>query len=161
MILIRAALGRFPAGTTYAQRTSEAEELFQEVSAHAIVSAHLFDPQRGSLVNWLGGIMWNLARQRRPVRCAVTQPANLEEMVLDRSSPVPDGVAHRLDSREILERLPRADADLLRLHSEGWTAQEIGNELTLTSGNVRVRLSRLIKHLRGMFRKTNLEADDA
>jgi RNA polymerase sigma factor (sigma-70 family) len=159
LMLIRAALGRFPAGTTFAQRTSEAEELFQEVSARAIASARLFDPQRGSLVNWLGGIVWNLARQRRPVSFAVTQPANLEEMVLDRSSPVPDGVAHRLDSREILERLPRADADLLRLHSEGWTAQEIGKELTLTAGNIRVRLSRLIKQVRGMFGNTNLEAD--
>ena len=159
VMLIRGALGRFPAGITPPQRTAEAEDMFQEVSKHAIASARLFDPQRGSLVNWLGGIVWNLARQRRPVRFAVTEPAELEETVLDHRSPVPDGVAHRLDSQEILKRLPPADADLLRLHSEGWTAQEIGEELKLTAGNVRVRLSRLIKHVRVMFQNTNLEAD--
>lgn len=159
MLLIRAALGRFPAGTTSAQRASEAEDMFQDVSKHAIASASLFDPERGSLVNWLGGIVWNLARQRRPIRFAVTEPAALEGTVLDRSSPIADGVAHRLDSRAILERLPSADADLLRLHSEGWTAQEIGEELNLTAGNVQVRLSRLIKHVRDMFQNTNPEAD--
>ena len=159
MMLIRAALGRFPAGITVAQRTGEAEDMFQDVSKHAIASARLFDPQRGSLVNWLGGIIWNLARQRRPARFAGTERAMLEETVLDRSCPVPDDVAHRLDSQAILERLPPTDADLLRLHSEGWTAQEIGEELNLTAGNVRVRLSRLIKHVRGMFQNTNLEAD--
>jgi hypothetical protein len=45
MMLIRAALGRFPAGITFAQRASEAEEVFQEVSKHAIPSARLFDPK--------------------------------------------------------------------------------------------------------------------
>jgi hypothetical protein len=35
--LVRAALGRYPAGLTYAQRQAEAEELFQEVSKTAIV----------------------------------------------------------------------------------------------------------------------------
>jgi RNA polymerase sigma factor (sigma-70 family) len=159
MLLIRAALGRFPAGTTFEQRAGEAEDMFQEVSKQAIASASLFDPKRGSLLNWLGGIVWNVARQRRPTRFAATEPAALEEMVLHRGRPVPDNVAHRLDSREILERLLPADARLLGLHAEGWTAQEIGEELNLTAGNVRVRLSRLIKQVRGMFHNTNWEAD--
>jgi RNA polymerase sigma factor (sigma-70 family) len=159
MLLIRASLGRFPAGMTFAQRTSEAEDMFQDVSKHAIASARLFDPQRGRLVNWLGGIVWNLARQRRPARFAVTEPAALAETVVDRISPVPDGVALRLDSQAILDRLPPSDAQLLRLHCEGWTAQEIGEELHLTAGNVRVRLSRLMKHVRGMFENANREAD--
>jgi RNA polymerase sigma factor (sigma-70 family) len=159
MILIRAALGRFPAGSTFLQRASEAEELVQEVSRHAIASAHSFDPQRGSLLHWLGGIVWNLARQRRPARYSATEPTTLEEMVLDRRTPIPDDVAHRIDSREILDNLPSADAHLLTLHSEGWTAQEIAKELNLTAGNVRVRLSRLLKRVRGMFQSTNLEAE--
>lgn len=159
MLLVRAALGRFPAGTTFAQRAGEAEDMFQEVSKQALASVGLFDPKRGSLLNWLGGIVWNVARQRRPARFAATEPAALEETVLDRVSPVPDDVARRLDSREILERLPSADAHLLSLHAKGWTAQEIGEELRLTAGNVRVRLSRLIKHVRGMFHDTNREAD--
>ncbi len=159
MMLIRAALGRFPAGITLAQRASEAEDMFQEVSKQAIASARLFDPLRGSLVNWLGGIVWNLARRRRPVYFAVTDPATLEETVLDRSKSVPDVVADGLDCRRILELLPSSEAELLRFHSEGWTAQEIGEEMNLTAGNVRVRLSRLIRHVRSMFRNTNLEAD--
>jgi RNA polymerase sigma factor (sigma-70 family) len=159
MRLIRAALGRFAAGITLTQREGEANEMFQEVSKQAMASAHLFDPERGSLVNWLGGIVWNLARHRRPARSVLWEPATLAETVLDHRSPVPDDVANRLDSREILDHLPSADAQLLMLHSEGWTAQEIGEELHLTAGNVRVRLSRLIKRVRSMFQNPNLEAD--
>ena len=159
MLLIRAALGRFPAGITLTQRTAEAEEMFQEVSKHAIASAHLFDPQRGSLLHWLGGIIWNLARQRRPARCTATEPTTLEETVFDRRTPIPDDVAQRLDCREILDHLPARDTQLLTLHSEGWTAQEIAEELHLTAGTVRVRLSRLLKRVRGTFEDTNREAD--
>jgi RNA polymerase sigma factor (sigma-70 family) len=157
--LVRAALGRYPAGMTLAQREKEVEVLFQDVSLHAIASASLFDPQRGSLLHWLGGIVWNLARQRRPPRFAATEPATLEETVFDHGSPIPDEVAHRIDSHEILENLLSADARLLKLHSEGWTAQEIGEELHLTGGNVRVRLSRLIKRVREKFQSTNWEVD--
>jgi len=159
MLLVRAALGRFPAGITLAQRTGEAEEMFQEVSKRAIASARSFDPERGSLLYWLGGIVWNLARQRRPARCTATEPTTLEETLLDRQRPIPDDVAQRLDSREILDHLPPGDAQLLTLHAEGRTAQEIAEELHLTAGNVRVRLSRLLKRVRGTFRNTNLEAD--
>jgi RNA polymerase sigma factor (sigma-70 family) len=151
LLLIRAALGRFSAGITLAQRTSEAEEMLQEVSKQAIASAPSFDPERGNLLHWLGGIVWNLARQRRPARCTATEPTTLEATVLDRQTPIPDDVADRLDCREILDRLPPADAHLLTLHAEGWTAQEIAEELHLTAGNVRVRLSRLLKRVRGMF----------
>jgi len=158
MLLIRAALGRYPAGVTSAQRASEAEEMFQEVAKCAVQSAHLFDPTR-SLLHWLGGIVWNVARQRRPARCTATEPTTLEETVLDRQRPVPDDVAHRLDSREVLEHLPPADARLLTLHAEGRTAQQIAEELHLTAGTVRVRLSRLLKRVRGLFQDTNREAD--
>ncbi|HEY7427109.1 MAG TPA: sigma-70 family RNA polymerase sigma factor [Gemmataceae bacterium] len=158
MLLTRAALGRFPAGITLAQRTGEAQEMFQEVSKHALASAHRFDPQQGSLLHWLGGIVWNLARQRRPARCAATEPTTLEETVFDRQAPIPEDVAQRLDSREILEHLPSGDTRLLTLHAEGRTAQEIAEELHLTAGNVRVRLSRLLKRVRGKFQNTNLEA---
>jgi RNA polymerase sigma factor (sigma-70 family) len=158
MFLIRAALGRYPAGVTAAQRASEAEEMFQEVAKCAVQSAHLFDPTR-SLLHWLGGIVWNVARHRRPARYATTEPTTLEETVLDRQDPIPDEVAHRLDSREILGQLPPDDARLLGLHAEGRTAQEIGEQLNLKAGAVRVRLSRLIKRVRGTFQNTNPEAD--
>lgn len=158
MLLVRSALGRFPAGVTSAQRAGEAEEMFQEVAKCAVQSAHLFDPSR-SLLHWLGGIVWNVARQRRPARYAATEPATLAETVLDRERPVPDDVACRLDSQEILDQLSPGDAQLLRLHAEGRTAQEIAEELHLTAGNVRVRLSRLIKRVRGTFQNTNPEAD--
>jgi RNA polymerase sigma factor (sigma-70 family) len=157
--LVRAALGRYPAGLTYAQRQAEAEELFQEVSRTAITAAARFDPDQGSLIHWLGGIAWNLARQRRPARMASTEPATLEQTVFDASTPVPDGVANRLDSSEILASLPPEDARLLTLHAEGWTAPEIAARLDLTPGNVRVRLCRLIKRVQGMFPNVNPEAD--
>jgi len=92
-------------------------------------------------------------------RCAATEPMSLAETVLDRQRPVPDDVVCRIDSREILDQLPTGDAQLLRLHAEGRTAQEIGMELNLKAGAVRVRLSRLIKRVRGKFQNTNPEAD--
>jgi RNA polymerase sigma factor (sigma-70 family) len=159
MKLVRAALGRFPAGITLAQRSGEADELFQEVSKHAIASAHTFDPQRGSLLHWLGGIVWNHARKRRPARSSAAESTTLEETILDRREPIPDAVAHRLDAREILERLSAADAGLLTLHAEGWTALEIADELNLTAGNVRVRLSRLCKRIRDTSWDTTKEDD--
>ena len=152
-------VSRFPAGLTLAQRTAEADEMYQDVRLQAIASARSYDPERGSLLHWLGGIVWNLARQRRPARCTVTEPTTLEETVFDRQTPIPDEVAQRLDSREILEHLPPGDAQLLTLHAEGRTAQEIAEELHLTAGNVRVRVSRLLKRVRGTFQNTNLEAD--
>jgi RNA polymerase sigma factor (sigma-70 family) len=159
MLLIRAALGRFPAGVTGAQRESEAQEMFQEVAKQAVASAGLFDPQRGSLLHWLGGIVWNVAKKRRPPRYAATEPATLAETVPDRRCPIPEDVASRLDSRAILERLPPDDAQLLRLHAEGRTAQEIAEELRLTPGNVRVRISRTLRRLRAMLRTPDPEAD--
>lgn len=157
--LVRAALGRYPAGMTSLQREKEVEVLFQDVSLEALASEHSFDPQQGSLLHWLGGIVWNLARQRRPTRSIATEPATLEETVFDGGNAIPDDVAHRIDSQEILESLSSDDAQLLKLHFEGWTAQEIGEERHLTAVNVRVRLSRLLKRVRGMFQNTNLEAD--
>jgi RNA polymerase sigma factor (sigma-70 family) len=159
MLLVRAALSSFPAGITFAQRTSEAEEMFQEVCRQALASARLFDPDRGSLVHWLGGIVWNVARHRRPARCTATETATLAEMVLDDGRPIAQDVAQRLDVSAVLAQLPPADAQLLRWHAEGWTAEEIAEQLHLTAGNVRVRLSRLKRHVRGQFPHLNPEAD--
>ena len=159
MGLIRAALGRFLAGMTYAQRVSEAEEMFQEVSKRAIASSASFDPERGTLLHWLGGIVWNLARHRSPHQHVATAPTTLEETLLDAHKTVPDEVSCRVDAREILDRLDPDDAHLLRMHAEGLTAQEIATKLHLTPGNVRVRLSRLIKRVRGIFQNPNLEVD--
>jgi DNA-directed RNA polymerase specialized sigma24 family protein len=68
-------------------------------------------------------------------------------------------VADRIDARQILENLPSADAQLLTRHSEGWTSQEIAEELHLTAGNVRLRISRLLGRVRGTFQNTNLQAN--
>jgi RNA polymerase sigma factor (sigma-70 family) len=133
--------------------------MFPEVAVQALRSAHGFDPDRGSLVNWLGAIVWNVARKRRPTRSIATEPATLEETVSDRGSPMPDDETHCIDPRVILDHLPPADARLLEWLAEGWTSQEIAEELHLTPGNVRVRLSRLRKRVRGMYRTTNREAD--
>jgi hypothetical protein len=77
MLLIRAALGRFPTGVTIAQRASEAEEMVQEVSKHAIASARSFDPQRGSLLH---------SRTPGPSRPPKTWPRIRESRRGDRST---------------------------------------------------------------------------
>jgi hypothetical protein len=118
--LVRAALGHYPAGLTYAQRQAEAEELFQEASKTAIAAASRFDPDQGSLIHWLGGIVWNLARQRRLARIASSEPATLEQTVFDASTPVLDDVANRLDCAKAQPRVdcygdPLPAGALLRL----------------------------------------------
>ena len=153
LVLIRGALGRFPAGMTAAQRQSEPEELFQEVSKVALRTAQKFDPEQGSLVNWLGGIVWNVARQRKPSRYTSTEPSVLEATVCEARTKVLDDVESRIDAEQLLASLPPADAQLLKLHAEGLTAVEIGESLKLTAGNVRVRLSRILKRMRSLHQQ--------
>ncbi len=74
---------------------------------------------------------------------------SLEDVVADLSRSGQDARADRLDSRQILERLPPEDQQLLRLRFfEDASALEIGRRLGISEAAARVRLFRLLTRLR-------------
>jgi RNA polymerase sigma factor (sigma-70 family) len=137
--IIRAGLGRDPS-VPARQRDAIAEEVLSEVCSRALSAMDRYNPSLGTVLNWLGGFAWNVLRERRTIR--PLRPASLDPSEPDRSPPVPDLVANRLDAERLLSLLPSDARQLLRWDSEGWTAAEIGVELGLTAATVRVRLHR-------------------
>jgi RNA polymerase sigma factor (sigma-70 family) len=74
---------------------------------------------------------------------------SLENLVVDLSRTSEETMADRLDSRQILERLPPDDRHLLRLRFfEDASALEIGRQLGISEAAVRVRLFRVLAKLR-------------
>jgi RNA polymerase sigma factor (sigma-70 family) len=137
--IIRAGMGRDPM-VPGRQRDAIAEEVLSEVCSRALAAPDRYDPSRGTVLNWLGGFAWNVLRERRKARPIGSVALDPSEP--DRSPPVPELVANRLDAEHLLSMLPPDARQLLVWDSEGWTASEIGTELNLTAATVRVRLHR-------------------
>jgi RNA polymerase sigma factor (sigma-70 family) len=140
--IIRAGLGRTSQGAGQ-QRESVVEEVFSDVCSRALVKSDDYDVNHGTVLNWLGGFAWKILRERRKPQHASLSTSDLEEP--DRSRPVPDAVADRMDIERLMTLLPPDERQLLRWDYEGWTASEIGLELNLSGATVRVRLHRLRK----------------
>jgi RNA polymerase sigma factor (sigma-70 family) len=93
-------------------------------------------------------------RASAPSADAVACPpgTSLEELVADLSRPAEETMADRLDSRQILERLPPDDRHLLRLRFfEDASALEIGRRLGISEAAARVRLFRVLTKLRNVM----------
>lgn len=148
--LIRAGLGREAAGQRR-QREAIVEEALSEVAYRALATASRFDPAVGSVLHWLGGIAWNVLRERRKPR-RVTM-LHLEAPTPDPRRAVSDAVIDRLEASRILAKLPENARQLLVWESEGWTADEMGTELGIKPATARVRLHRarmLARELSGL-----------
>jgi DNA-directed RNA polymerase specialized sigma24 family protein len=135
--LIQAGLAR--RGGAAGQQRAEWDEVLSEVCDRALRRADRYDPARGPVLYWLGGIAFTVMRERRPRRlgggCDVSA-------VPDRAEPIPEAVLSRLDAAERVSRLPPEVRQLLLWDAEGSTAAEIAAELRITPGAVRVRLHR-------------------
>lgn len=95
------------------QRLADAEEVVQEAALRALARRSAYEPER-SIVPWLVGFVAMVCKERTRFRAsaaaaAVACPAgmSLEDVVADLSRPSQETVADRLDSKQILERLPR------------------------------------------------------
>jgi RNA polymerase sigma factor (sigma-70 family) len=137
------------------QRLAEAEEVVQEAARRALARRSAYDPER-SIVPWLVGFVAMVCKERTRLRAsaaadAVACPAgmSLENLVADLSRPGQEIMADRLDSKQILERLPPEDQHLLRLRFfEDASALEIGRRLGISEAAARVRLFRVLTRLR-------------
>jgi RNA polymerase sigma-70 factor, ECF subfamily len=134
------------------QRLAEAEEVVQEAARRALARRSAYDPER-SIVPWLVGFVAKVCKEITRFRAAdaVACPAgmSLEDVVADLSRPGQETMADRLDSKQILERLPPEDQHLLRLRFfEDASALEIGRRLGISEAAARVRLFRVLTRLR-------------
>jgi len=137
------------------QRLAEAEEVVQEAARRALARRSAYDQER-SIVPWLMGFVAMVCKERTRFRVsaaadAVAYPAgmSLEDVVADLSRSGEEIMADRLDSKQILERLPPEDQHLLRLRFfEDASAREIGRRLGISEAAARVRLFRVLTRLR-------------
>jgi RNA polymerase sigma factor (sigma-70 family) len=144
------------------QRRAEAEEVVQEAAERALARRAAYDRER-SVIPWLVGFVAIVCRERTRGRAAVITaqpPGNatgqaLEDLLADLSRPCEEALADRLDSRQILERLPADDRDLLRLRFfANASALEIGKRLGISEAAARVRLFRVLTRLKGEMAAT-------
>jgi RNA polymerase sigma-70 factor, ECF subfamily len=134
------------------QRLAEAEEIVQEAARRALARRSAYDPER-SIVPWLAGFVTMVCKERtrsRATDAAMGQAdLALENLAVSLSRSALDILDDRLDTMQILERLPPDDQYLLRLRFfEDATALEIGRLLGISAAAVRVRLFRVLERLR-------------
>lgn len=132
------------------QRRAEAEEVVQEAARRALARRSAYDSER-RVVPWLAGFVAVVCKERARGR-GVDTPVDghaLEDLAVDLSRSAEETLADRLDSREILDRLPAGDQDLLRWRFfEDISALEIGRRLGISEAAARVRLFRVLARLK-------------
>jgi len=133
----------------------DSDDLAQEAILEAFRSAGRFDPDRGDLRSWLGGIVRNRARrawqeaerdQERRQR-ALFRLHRRPEVHWD-AADVPED-AHLGAVRRCLDRLPESSARIVRAHyAEGLSGTEIAARFRMSVSAVHVALHRLRRTLR-------------
>jgi RNA polymerase sigma factor (sigma-70 family) len=149
----RAFLGKRASELSPIQRTAEAEVITQEAAARAWKHRDRFDASR-DVVKWLVGFVVNVARElaKQRVRAATGPPPDgpvLEELAVDPARPVEDAISDKLLAGQLLEQLPPADRDIVRMkYWQELTCAEIGERVGLQENAVRVRLHRALQKLK-------------
>lgn len=133
-------------------RAAEAEDVVQEAAQRALARRSVYDGEH-SVVSWLVGFVATLCMERlrlRPRVAKVEQAGlSIEEIAMDLARPAEERSAEQLDLKQILERLPSRDRDLLRWRFfEDVGALEIGRRLGISEAAARVRLYRVLTKLR-------------
>lgn len=150
----RAMLHRLPAG----QREPLAEDLAHEAIARALRGRDNYDPAKGTVASWLGGILNNVVRDhfrslsRRPVALAPGDADGWERLAVDLSSADDKGHGGFADLAPFVARLSPSQQELVRLRFwEGLDSASIAARLEIGAIAVRVRLSRTLDKLRRML----------
>ena len=135
------------------------DECFSETCYRALNTKSVFDPHRGSVLNWLGGIAMKVLRERRKRQPAAAESSELDGP--DRSRSIPEAISDRMEIEGLLTQLSTDEQQLLRWDYEERTAAEIGVDLGLDATTVRVRLHRLRRKIKARSqRMPNGGADD-
>jgi RNA polymerase sigma-70 factor (ECF subfamily) len=147
-------------------RSGDVGDVVQETFLAAARSARGFDPQRGSLWNWLGGIARNQValfyRRRRRDDCPASDVGLTEADAgqvlqwLDGGLPPADEVLASAELaatiRDILADLPADYGELLAAkYLDGETIQEIAGQREASTEAVRSRLARARRAFRKAF----------
>jgi RNA polymerase sigma-70 factor, ECF subfamily len=149
----RAYLGKHGAGLSPTQRTAEAEAIAQEAASRAWKHRERFDASK-DIVRWLVGFVINVAREGAKKRARDTTDTSqgesgLEALAVDPSRPVEDAVADKLLVRDLLDRLPALEQDIVRMkYCEERTYAEIGQQVGMNENAVRVRAFRAMEKLK-------------
>ncbi len=137
---------------------SERDDLLQEILISIHKARHTFDASR-PLMPWVMAIarfrlMDHLRRHYQQRDMIHASPDIIEET---QSDDTPD-VTEQTAAREWLKRLlshmkPRTRTILTRLHIEGYTAKEVGDELGMSESAVKVAAHRALKTIREQERR--------
>lgn len=135
-----------------------AEDVQQQVFLEVWRRSDSFDPERGRLLTWVMTIARSRAidHQRRRV------PQPIDPEVAARSAEAPSGadeieaVAEQWRMRALLDRLPAAQAQLLRLRFHaGFSQSEIAEREGIPLGTVKTRMVGGLRRLREMIEEEN------
>jgi RNA polymerase sigma-70 factor, ECF subfamily len=132
-----------------------AEDVQQQVFLEVWRRADRFDPGRGSLLTWVMTIARSRAidhlRRRVPEPIdpgTAPEPSGGEEQV--------DALAEQWRLRALLDRLPAAESELLRLRFYGeLTQSEIAARENIPLGTVKTRMFNGLRRLREMIEEEN------
>jgi RNA polymerase sigma-70 factor, ECF subfamily len=139
------------AGRKHCRTVDEADDAVQDALLSAAGNLDQFRGE-GSLEGWLIRIVASACRRiARGQKNDSTRHDSETELRADAASPedlAAEAELGRLLDRVLLELEPEDRALLLLAELEGWSASEVGEELGLSAGAVRTRLSRLRSRLR-------------
>lgn len=135
-----------------------AEDVQQQVFLEAWRRAESFDPERGRLLTWL----MTIARSRAIDHMRRRMPEPVDPQVAARSAEAPSGegeidaLADQWRLRALLDRLPAAEAELLRLRFyAGLSQSEIAARDEIPLGTVKTRMVSGLRRLREMIEEEN------
>jgi RNA polymerase sigma-70 factor (ECF subfamily) len=133
-----------------------AEDVQQQVFFEVWQRADRYDPSRGKLLTWV----MTIARSRAidHLRRRVPEPLDPDVAARAAESGGPQGderieqLAEQWRMRELLDRLPKAEADLLRLRFYGELSQsEIAERDGIPLGTVKTRMFSGLRRLRELI----------
>jgi RNA polymerase sigma-70 factor (ECF subfamily) len=127
------------------------EDVYQQVLLEAWQRCPSYDPARASLRTWLSTIARSRAidhlRRRVPEPC---DPSRDPGRTTQRELAVE--VLERMALEELLGRLPREEAEVVRLRFHcGLTQRQVGTALAIPLGTVKSRNASALAHLRAML----------
>lgn len=139
----------------------DSDDLAQEAILEAFRSAGRFDPDRGDLRSWLGGIVRNRARRawqeaerdRERRQRALFRLRRGPEVHWDAADVPEDAPLEAV--RRCLDRLPEPGVGIVRAHyAEGLSGTEIAARFRMSVSAVHVALHRLRRTLRRCVEET-------
>ncbi|WP_420386989.1 RNA polymerase sigma factor [Roseivirga sp.] len=133
------------------QDKAMAEEVLQQVLIKVWRNAGAYNAQKAGLYSWLVAISRNAALDKRKTRDfkeGQTAKSAVQIFALD-NEPNGENSLEKLMARQLLEQLPDKYRLLINMSFfEGYSHQEIADQLEVPLGTVKTRIRSALKHLR-------------